>query len=50
MECDSVEKQSHAKLCKAEVKCLGNETRLDQCSFLNWGEHAACRISATGCH
>ncbi|CAJ1342855.1 unnamed protein product [Effrenium voratum] len=22
-----------------EVTCLGNETRLDQCSFQNWGEH-----------
>ena len=24
-----------------QVNCLGNETRLDQCSFLNWGEHDA---------
>ena len=27
-----------------EVNCLGNETRLDQCRFLNWGEHDAWQI------
>lgn len=32
-----------------QVKCLGNETRLDECSFLNWGEHDAWMQHAAWC-